>query len=595
MVVRTGTTTPPHARVRDTESQSLGGTIVESIEKFDLVFWRRLWVLLKPYWVSDQKNKALGLLGLVIALALIMIGFQAVFSYVNRDFINALQNYNAVRFHKLILLFVIYIAVAIPVLPLFPYLSGRLSILWREWMTRRFTDFGFKDHAFYQMNLTGRVDNPDQRIQEDLNSFSSSTLTYGLSALSSIVTGATFFGILWTISPWLAWSLVGYSVLGTYAAITVGRRLVPINFDQQRYEADYRFGLVHVRDNAEPIAMYGGEAQETGELMRRFSWVVSNFKLLLRWQLFLGFVTTAYDTSVVLIPWLVLAGVYFAHKIQLGQIMQAAYAFGVVQNALALIIDQFQSLTNYATVVHRLGTFIEECEAAGADPGIRINEQRCIAVDNLTLKTPDQRNTLLVKLSAKVGEGERLLITGPSGAGKTALMRAIAGLWRTASGQITRPPLHEVMFLPQRPYLILGSLRAQLCYPRASGLSDEVLRRELSRVNLLDLLDRIGGLDAEFNWPDVLSGGEQQRLAFARLFLNQPLFAFLDEATSALDPVNEAMLYRRLAATPITFVSAGHRESLAEYHNCNLELTGDGSWRLLSISEQPLALRPGST
>ncbi|MBV8359626.1 MAG: ABC transporter ATP-binding protein/permease [Deltaproteobacteria bacterium] len=568
------------------------------MERFDLVFWRRLWALLKPYWVSDQKNKAFKLLGLVIVLGLVMIGFQAVFSYVNRDLINALQKYEAARFHRLLLLFVVYITAAVAVFPLFPYLTGRLGILWREWMTRQFTDLGFKNHAFYQMNLSGRVDNPDQRIQEDLNTFSSGTLNYALTALSSIVTGATFFGILWAISPLLAWSLIGYSVLGTYAAITMGRRLVVINFHQQRYEADYRFGLVHVRDNAEPIAMYGGEAQETSELTRRFNWVVSNFKLLLRWQLFLGFVTTAFDNSVSLMPWLVLAGIYFAHQIQLGQLTQAAYAFGVVQGALAIVIDQFQSLTSYATVVHRLGTFTEECAAAReaeACAGVGITEGPCIALDNLTLKTPDQRNTLLDKLSANVSDGERLLITGPSGAGKTALMRAIAGLWRTGTGQIVRPPLHDVMFLPQRPYMILGSLRAQLCYPRATGVSDEELRRELNQVNLLDLLDRIGGLDAEFNWPDVLSGGEQQRLAFARLFLNRPRFAFLDEATSALDPVNEAMLYRRLAATPITFVSAGHRESLAEYHDRNLELAGNGSWRLRSLTKQQVALRSGST
>ena len=505
---------------------------MESMERFDRVFWLRLWGLLKPYWVSTQKRKALKLLAAVIALDLLAIGFQAVFSYVNRDLINALQNYNAARFHRLLLLFVIYIAVATPVFPLFPYLTGRLGIMWREWMTLRFTDLGFKNHAFYQMNLSGRVDNPDQRIQEDLNTFSSGTLNYGLTALSSIVTAATFFSILWAISPWLAWSLIGYSLFGTYAAVRVGRRLVVINFHQQRYEADFRFGLVHVRDNAEPIAMYGGEAQETSELTRRFNWVVSNFNLLLRWQLFLGFVTTAFDNSVILMPWLVLAGVYFAHKIQLGQLTQAAYAFGVVQSALALIIDQFQSLTSYATVVHRLGSFAEECEEAReakAHATIEIREEPRIAIDELTLKTPDRRNTLLEKLSVQVGGGDRLLITGPSGAGKTALMRAIAGLWRAGSGQITRPPLHDVMFLPQRPYMILGSLRAQLCYPRTAGVSDDDLRRELSQVNLLDLLERIGGLDAEFNWPDVLSGGEQQRVAFARLFLNRPRFAFLDE------------------------------------------------------------------
>jgi putative ATP-binding cassette transporter len=559
------------------------------MERFDRVFWRRLWRLLMPYWLSEQKRKAFGLLGLVIALGLVMIGFQAVFSYVDRDLTNALQNYNAARFHYLLMLFVIYIVIAIPVFPLFPYLSGRLAILWREWMTRWFIGRGFSDHAFYHMNLSGRIDNPDQRIQEDLNTFSTGTLNYVLTALSSIVTGATFFGILWSISHWLAWSLVGYSVLGTYGAIKVGRRLVVINFHQQRYEADFRFALVHVRDNAEPIAMYRGESQESGELIRRFNWVVSNFKQLLNSQLFLGFVTTAYDNSVVLMPWLVLAGIYFAHKIQLGQLSQAAYAFAVVKGALALVIDQFQSLTSYATVVHRLATFLEACDLAReaeARAGITLTEDSHLSLDHLTLKTPDERRTLLEKLSANVGQGERVLITGRSGVGKTALMRAIAGLWRTGSGQIVRPPVDEMMFLPQRPYMILGSLRAQLCYPRAAGVSDGELRRVLKQVNLLELVDRVGGLDAEFNWPDILSGGEQQRLAFARLFLNRPRFTFLDEATSALDSANEAMLYSQLAAMPISIVSSGHRESLAKYHDRNLELIGNGNWRLHSIERQ---------
>lgn len=558
---------------------------MESIERFDRVFWRRWWSLLKPYWVSKQKKKALGLLTIVVTLGLVTIGFQAVFSYVNRDMVNALQNYNAPRFHRMLMYFVLYIAFAIPVFPLFPYLTGRLSILWREWMTNHLTAMGFRHHAFYRMNQTGRVDNPDQRIQEDLDTFTTGTLNYLLTAMSSIVTAITFFGILWTISHWLAWGLIGYSVIGTYAAVVVGRRLVTINFNQQRYEADFRYGLVHVRENAEAISMYGGEAQETSELMRRFKWVVSNYRLLLTWQLFLGFVSTAYDNSVVLLPWVVLAGVYFAHKIELGQLTQAAYAFGVVQTALALVIDQFQTITSYATVVHRLALFVDECDAAReveAQPGIEISEEPRFALDNLTLYTPGQQDTLLANVSATVATGERLMITGRSGAGKTTLMRAIAGLWKIGSGRIIRPPLHDVMFLPQRPYMILGSLRAQLSYPRNESLTDAELIHALTEVNLLELLDRFG-LDAEYHWTDVLSGGEQQRLAFARLLLHQPRIAFLDEATSALDQSNEAALYSRLAKMPITFVSTSHRESLVAYHDRNLELTGHGGWRIEPI------------
>ncbi|HZP44840.1 MAG TPA: ABC transporter ATP-binding protein/permease [Candidatus Binataceae bacterium] len=558
---------------------------MESIERFDRTFWRRWWRLLKPYWVSDEKGKALALLITVVTLGLITIGFQAVFSYVNRDLVNALQSYNAARFHRMVMYFAIYIAFAIPVFPLFPYLSGRLSILWREWMTGQFTRMGFRDHAFYRMNQSGRVDNPDQRIQEDLDNFTSGTLNYLLTAMSSIATAATFFGILWTISHWLAWSLIGYSIAGTYAAVSVGRRLVTINFNQQRYEADFRYGLVHVRDNAEAIAMYGGERQETAELMRRFGAVVGNFRMLLKWQLFLGLVSTAYDNSVILLPWVVLAGVYFAHRIQLGQLTQAAYAFGVVQNALALVIDQFQSLTSYATVVHRLALFVDECDAAGAAAGasgIRIREAPGFELREVTLYTPKRDEVLIAGVSAAATVHQRLLITGPSGAGKTTLMRAIAGLWESGSGDIARPPLQEVMFLPQRPYMILGSLRDQLTYPRDRAITEERLLQVLSEVNLRDLVERFG-LDTEYHWPDVLSGGEQQRLAFARLLLHQPKIAFLDEATSALDPANEAALYSRLAAMPLTLVSTGHRASLRRYHDLKLELGGGGRWHLQPI------------
>jgi vitamin B12/bleomycin/antimicrobial peptide transport system ATP-binding/permease protein len=564
---------------------------VDSMERFDRVFWRRLWRIAKPYWVSDQKRKARALLAVTVVMILLLVSFSAIFSYINRDVVNALQKYDAKRFHYLLMLFFIWIGFVMVVYPFVPYLIGRLKILWRQWLTEWFVAEGFGNHAFYQMNLNGRIDNPDQRIQQDINSFATSTLSYLNTTIGSLVMAGAFFGILWTISHWLALALIAYSVVGTYLAITVGRRLVLINFNQERYEADFRFGLVHVRDNAESIAMYGGEAQEHGELSRRFRWVVSNFKTLLQWQLYLGFVQTAYENSVDLVPWLVLAGAYFSHRIQMGQIFQAATAFAAVKGTLALVIRDFQDLTSYATVVHRLATYLEECERARqaeASPGIEISEAPRIALENLSLATPDGHTELVEKLSLEVGGGERLLISGPSGVGKTSLTRAIAGIWSTGTGRIVRPPLEDLMFLPQRPYMILGSLRAQLCYPRATDASDEDLLRALAEVNLADLPGRVGGLDAERNWAEVLSQGEQQRLAFARLLLNRPRFAFLDEATSALDPANEALLYRRLLERPMVVVSVGHRTSLAQYHERNLDLAPGGRWEIRPTA-QPLA------
>jgi vitamin B12/bleomycin/antimicrobial peptide transport system ATP-binding/permease protein len=567
------------------------------MERFDRVFWRRLWRLVRPFWVSDHKRSARALLAVVIAMVVLLVGFSAIFSYINRDLVNALQKYDAQRFHYLLMLFFVWIAFIMVADPFLPYLVGRLQIVWREWMTEWFVAIGFDNHAFYQMNLDGRIDNPDQRIQQDLNSFTTSTLSYLNTTIEAVVMAGAFFGILWTISHWLALALIAYSVIGTYIAVTVGRRLVVINFNQERYEADFRFDLVHVRDNAESIAMYGGEAQERRELSRRFGWVVSNYKSLLQWQLYLGFVQSAYNHSVILVPWIVLAGAYFSHRIEMGQIFQAATAFAAVKGTLALVIAEFQGLTSYATVVYRLATYLEECESArqvAASTGIEMAEAPHIALENVSLATPDGGTQLVEQLSLEVADGERLLITGPSGVGKTSLTRAIAGIWRTGSGRIVRPPLDDIMFLPQRPYMILGSLRAQLCYPGATGASDDDLHRLLAEVNLGDLAARIGGLDAERNWAEILSQGEQQLLAFARLLLNQPRFAFLDEATSALDPANEAMLYRRLVESPAVLVSVGHRSSLAQYHDRNLELSGDGRWAIHSLKEPPASSAAGS-
>jgi vitamin B12/bleomycin/antimicrobial peptide transport system ATP-binding/permease protein len=547
------------------------------VGKFDRVFWKGLWSLVRPYWTSEKRARALGLLAIVVALSLGTTGMRAVFSYVSRDVMNSLQAKDAAHFYHLMLLYVVWIVIFVPIAAFHPYLSGLLGIEWRDWMTKWFVRLSLHKNSLYRIMRDRSVDNPDQRISEDINSFTTGALTYSIVMLRALVTAATFFGILWSISSWLAVCLVGYAAVGTWLTVVIGRRLVLINFDQQRYEADYRFALVHARDNAEQIARYQGARDEARQLSTRFARVLGNFKLLILWQRHLTFFTEGYDDLANLVPYFVLAGAYFSGHFKLGEFTQAAYAFAVLQDSLSLVIDRFQSLTDYASVVNRLATFKKECEKADApEPAgaerIEVVEDGRLAIKNLTLMTPDRSRTLLEGLSTAVNEGDALLVMGPSGVGKSSLMRAVAGLWDSGSGRIERPPLDQIMFLPQRPYMILGSLRDQLCYPSAGDATEEEQLEALKEVNLVDLPARFGGLDAEMHWVDVLSAGEQQRLAFARLLLNRPRYAFLDEATSALDPANEELLYAKLARMPTTVISLGHRPSLRKFHTQVLRL-----------------------
>jgi putative ATP-binding cassette transporter len=561
---------------------------------------RDAWAIARPYWFSDDRWAGRALLVAVIALNLGIVAINVMLNKWNLAFYNALQDKNYDIFLQQLLRFTwlagSFIVVAVYEL----YLNQMLQIRWRRWLTDRYLTAWLEGGSYYRMQLVaGETDNPDQRIAEDVRLFiagasgTGGTLGLAIGGMRAVVTLVSFVTILWGLSgaftlPWIGltvpaymvWAALLYAIVGTWLTDLIGRPLVRLNFNQQRYEADFRFNLVRFRENTEGVALYRGEADELRGFRERFAAVVNNWWGIMRQRKRLTGFQSGFAQIAIIFPFVVAAPRYFRGEIQLGGLVQTASAFGQVQDALSYIVSSYTELAEWRAVVERLAGFgraIERAHAEAAVEGIRRTEKdgAALALTGVDLLLPGGR-PLMQGVDLTFRRGDNALISGPTGSGKSTLFRAIAGIWPFGRGEISMPAPGRVLFLPQKPYLPIGTLREVVSYPNLPGaVDDAVLRETLEAVGLQEMAGR---LDESAHWALRLSPGEQQRIAFARALVQKPDWLFLDEATSAVDEVGEARLYTllrdRLPNT--TLLSVGHRSSLRSFHTRQLVLTPNG-------------------
>lgn len=572
-----------------------------------------VWRIAMPYFRSEDKWAGRGLLAAVVTMELALVAIDVLVNQWQNRFYSALQASDWDAFVTQIWIFVglasIFIALAVYKL----YLNQWLQIRWRQWLTRHYLGEWLDGATHYRMQLKGdAADNPDQRITEDVKNFVEQTLTIGLGLLSSIVTLFSFVIILWGLSNaaplhlfgtdymipgYLCWGALIYAIFGTALTHWIGAPLVNLNFEQQRYEADFRFNLVRVRENSEQIALLKGEGAERSRLLGRFGFVIGNWYAIMSRTKRLTMFTASYQQAAVIFPYVLVAPAFFAKKIQLGDMMQTASAFSSVQGALSFFVTAYRSIAEWRSIVARLDGFEMSVEAAANLPAhepaivLKAAGSRDVDLEQLCVNLPNGA-PLVAADSFAIHAPERVLVTGPSGSGKSTLFRAIAGIWPFGTGTIFVPEKAKLMMLPQRPYFPVGVLRDAVVYPAAPGAFESPrIRDALIAVGLPDLAER---LEEDGHWNRMLSLGEQQRLGLARALLHVPDYLFLDEATASLDEPSEARLYRLLTEKlpQATIVSIGHRSTLDAFHTRKVAMVKDGAIHILGKGDTPAKAEP---
>lgn len=567
--------------------------------------WNRLVQGLRAFIQSqDVGFKAKLLFGGLIGLMLALNGLNVLGSYVGRDFFTAVENRNMSGFVGWAAVYVGVFAVLTVVAVIFRFCEERLGLLWREWLTKRLVNRYLDNHVYYRMDTSGEVANVDQRITDDVRAFTVTTLSFLLMAMNASFTVIAFSGVLWSISPLLFMVAVVYATVGSYFTFVLGRPLAGLNYGQLDREAIFRADLIHVRENAESVALLHRERRLRGRLLLHIDELVANFRAIITVNRNLGFFTTGYNYLIQVIPALIVAPMFIRGQVEFGVIAQAAMAFTLLLGAFSLIVTNFQSISAFAAVITRIGALTEAIDQAAAAPttscgfteeaGIMppptaisvCEDSGRLAYEGLTLFSPQDGRTLIKDLSVSIMTGTRLLILGPNDLAKVAILRATAGIWEYGEGTIARPDFGDIFFLPERPYMPPGTLRELLVRTSwENETPDEELLKMLSNLDMDPILARADGLDNEMDWDDILSLGEQQMIAFARLFLAKPKFAMLDRVTTALPPEDVTHMLNMMRKYGINYVTIGRNrhgrrdtDDRLENYDAVLEIDMEGNW-----------------